>query len=133
MARRQSRRTISLQRELYDQLCALADCESIPLSQLVGQAIAALLAGAVPLQPARSVAELGAETLARRAAAQASVTPPRPPIGTCANCAGVTLPVIPTQLVAGGPTYQICTRCNGERAPGSTRRRRRRAAAEARP
>lgn len=132
MARQQSRRSISIQRELYDQLGALAEREHIPLSQLVGQAIAALLAGAVPLQPARRVAELGAETLARRAAARAAAPVPKPPIGTCANCGGDKLPVMPTQLVAGGPTYKICTGCNGERARGSTRRRRR-AVTEARP
>jgi hypothetical protein len=131
MAKEQSRRTISVQRELYIALDALAARERIPVSQLAGQAIVALLAGRVPIEPARSSYELGVavrQLRVQRAPRRPIVAlpePPADPIGTCANCGRDDLPVKGTQFDAGGPTYLICTDCNDQPPPDRPRRRRR--------
>jgi hypothetical protein len=125
MARKQSRRSVSIPLELYDGLAELATQHVIPLSQLACQAIAALLAGAVGIGPARSPYILGLETYAKRAEQKAArraarakrPPPPAPVLGNCANCSARQVLVTPTRLDPDGPTFSICAGCNTEAPP----------------
>jgi hypothetical protein len=117
VAKRQSRRTISIVREIYVGLSAVSAERQIPLSQLIAQAAQAVIAGQIDLRPARSQYELCCETNARRAASKPVRTPapmPPDPVGTCAVCVEER-PVRMTALEDGGPVlYRLCAECRGE-------------------
>lgn len=117
MARRQTRRSITIALEDYQGLGALAGEHDMPLSQLATQAIRALLAGLVPLAPRVDSVRLGLDTRAMRARPTPAARP-----GTCATC-GRPGQVTPTQLDPGGPEYPICERCNTEPVPDVPRGR----------
>lgn len=65
---RQRRRSISIATECFERIKAYAKPRNIPLSQVVEQALAAVVAGSVPLGPAQSSAARGLATKASRGA-----------------------------------------------------------------
>lgn len=113
MARHQTRRSVSIRRELYDELGALGNDKGISSAQLVDQACMALLAGKIELQQAKSAHALKLETMQRRVKAPEPIAYEH---GVCAICAREGN-VTPTQLDPGGPTYTVCGGCNGD--PGA--------------
>lgn len=114
MSRSQSRRSVSLVREDHAELAAFCEQRRIPISQAVSQAIRALLAGKLPLAPARPMLEVMAETCARRGLPvyqQPRVSLHVPAIsGTCGGCAARSEALIPTRI--GGALYRLCHRCH---------------------
>ncbi len=88
MSRRQTRRAVSLTRELYDDLLAFAAAHGFSAAQVVRQGIRAVLSGAIALEPAADPTALAKETAATRAAAKraglapaANQPPPEPAPG----------------------------------------------------
>lgn len=69
MAKVQSRKTVSITREDHADLEALCKAHGVPVSQATTQAVRALLDGRLPLEPAKSMHRVTAETYQRRAAA----------------------------------------------------------------
>lgn len=114
MSRAQSRRSVSLVREDHAELAAFCEERRIPISQAVSQAIRALLAGKLPLLPARPMLEVMAETCARRGLPvyqRPRVTLNVPAIsGTCGSCARTAAALIPTRI--DGVLYRLCHRCH---------------------
>lgn len=130
MARTQSRRSVSISLELYDGLVRLRERYRISNSQLVAQAVWALIRGLIQIAPARSPYLLGLETYALRAmvadAEERAGWETRASEGTCATC-GERDRVAPTALESGGPEYPICWSCSRPAEEPRDRRRRARA------
>lgn len=130
MARTQSRRSVSISLELYDGLVRLRERHRISNSQLVAQALWALIKGAIQIAPARSPYLIGLETYALRAmlaeAEERAEWEERASEGTCATCSERDL-VAPTVLENGGPEYPICWPCSRPAEEPRDRRRRARA------
>ena len=129
MARTQSRRSVSVSHELYDGLARLRERHRISNSQLVAQALWALIRGAIQIAPPRSPYLLGLETYALRAMLaeakeRSAWEAAGPRDGTCAICSEHDL-VAPTVLEVGGPEYLICWPCSkpAEQQPRDKRRR----------
>lgn len=130
MAKTQSRRSVSISLELYDGLIRLRERHRISNSQLVAQALWALIRGQLQIAPARSPYLIGLETYALRAmlaeAQERAEWDERANEGTCATCSERDR-VAPTVLESDGPEYPICWSCS--RPDGEPRDRRRRARA----
>lgn len=66
MSKRQTRRGVSLTRELYERLFAFARERQIPAAQVVAQGVEAVLRGDLPLAPAADPIALAKATAAQR-------------------------------------------------------------------
>lgn len=97
MAARQTRRSVSLNRQLYERLRRISLERSLSMAKLAEQAIRASYGIAETARPAGRT-------------------------GTCA-CCGEIGTVVPTRLDPGGPEYLICEGCNTTAAPDVPRGR----------
>ena len=69
MSKHQTRRAVSLTRELHAELIAFAEARQISAAQVVAQGIRAVIGGAVELEPAADPVVLAKASAAKRAQA----------------------------------------------------------------